>query len=436
MNKPLMKKILFVYPAFERHADAHPELREYVPCDEYLGSPSLGIASVAAMTPAGWTMEYRDDRVTPADTPTDADIVALSFFTPAATRALKLADYFRECGKTVVAGGIFPTMMPREVAPHVDAVVVGEGEGVWGQLLSDAVAGDLRPMYRGDLADLSSLPLPNVALYFGAETDTFQPDDYPLQLSRGCLLSCEACALPGTMGNQIRHFDIEQVIAQLEVLEAHGKNACLTEDTSWLPGLGRRRLVELLEFLVARGQRASVSYVGVSFPMLRTVSPKVLALAKSAGVDMFYLVTGFDPISKKAFGPGEERAKERAAEAIKRCWDAGIEPYTSFLIGNDEDDEGTADRMLEFCEETAILKAEFAIATPYPGTPRWHQLESAGRLLHRDWRRYNDANVVFQPAKLSPEQVQADYLRLWRDFYAGKEHLADIPERKMRAVQF
>ena len=34
-----------------------------------------------------------------------------------------------------------------------------------------------------------------------------------------------------------------------------------------------------------------------------------------------------------------------------------------------DDDEGTVDRMLEFAARTGIRKAEFAIFTPYPGTP-------------------------------------------------------------------
>ncbi|MDP6946608.1 MAG: DUF4070 domain-containing protein, partial [Myxococcota bacterium] len=114
--------------------------------------------------------------------------------------------------------------------------------------------------------------------------------------------------------------------------------------------------------------------------------------------------------------------------------DAGIEPYTSFLLGGDQDDEGTVDRMLAFAAEAGIRKAEFAIATPYPGTPQWHQLLAEDRLLHRDWSRYNDANVVFRPARMTPDQLQEGYLRLWREFYADKQHFirADHVERTIQ----
>jgi radical SAM superfamily enzyme YgiQ (UPF0313 family) len=154
-------KILFVYPRFERHAQAHPELLQYVPMDEYLGSPSLGMACLAAVTPAHWEIEFRDDRLVAADTPTDADLVALSFFTAAASRALELAAYFRQRGTRTVAGGLFTTAMPDVVLPHVDAVVVGVGDGAWKQLLADWEAGAMKPRHTRVPVPLASSRCPS-----------------------------------------------------------------------------------------------------------------------------------------------------------------------------------------------------------------------------------------------------------------------------------
>jgi len=430
-------KILFVYPRFQRHAEAHPELLEYVPMNEYLGSPSLGIAAIAAITPPDWEIEFRDDRVEDAATPTDADLVALSFFTGAAKRGMELADYFRTQGNTVVAGGIFPTMMPDEVQPHVDAVVVGEGEATWGPLLGDFGAGTLRPRYTAeDEVDLTGLPLPDLSVYFNNEGERYQPDDYPLQISRGCALNCHACVLPYSMTRKLRCFTMEHVTGQLEQLERAGKRACLTEDTSWFPGhSGRRRLVELLDWIIENERTASISYIGISMPMIQITSRKVLEKAKTAGVNMFYLVGGFDPITMKAFTGEDPKAWQRGIDAIKKSLDVGIEPYTSFLLGNDQDDEGTVDRMLEFAQVSGIRKAEFAISTPYPGTPQWDALVEQDRILTRDWSRYNDANAVFQPAQMTPDQVTEGYLRLWREFYADKQHYASMDQTD-RTIQF
>ncbi len=429
------KKVLFVYPRFNRHADDHPELREFVPCNEYLGSPSLGIAAVAAATPPGWEVEFRDDRVVDGGAETDADIVALSYFTPAASRGMELARDFKRRGHTVVAGGIFPTMMPDEVAPTVDAVVVGEGEPVWNQLLDDWEAGAMANRYQAAPGSACSYAPPDFSVYFDAEDNVIKPDDYPLQVSRGCPLRCHACVLPTSMGKSLRPVEFDSVISQLDQLEAAGKHACLTEDTSWLPGPARRNLEQLFDHLIARGNQAMVSYIGTSLPMIRTAPARLLDKAKTAGVDMFYLVTGFDPISMRAWTGKDQRAWDRAVEAVAKAWDHGIEPYTSFLLGGDQDDEGTVDRMLEFCEVAKIRKAEFAIATPYPGTRQWNQLVEEDRILTREWSLYNDANIVFEPAQMTVEQVQEGYLRLWREFYTGRDALRDLPYYE-RTIQF
>lgn len=428
-------KILFVYPRFARHAEAHPELRAWVPLNEYLGSPSLGIAAIAAVTPPGVEFEFRDDRLTPADSPTDADLVAFSFFTPAATRALELAAYFRALGKPTIAGGIFPTMMPALCEAHFDAVVVGEGESVWGKVLTDARAGTLQRRYRATQTQrLDEIPLPRVDLYLEKEAGHFQPDDYPVQLSRGCPMTCQACVLPFSMTRSLRHFSIDHVVGQLEQLARHGKRACLTEDTSWFPGANVKQLKLLFERIIARGAPATISYIGISMPLILTSSPAMLELAKRAGVDMFYLVGGFDPVTRGAFTGKDPKSLARAHEAVQKSLDAGIEPYTSFLLGNEGDDEGTVDRMLEFAARSGITKAEFAIFTPYPGTPAWTRLEQEQRIFDFNWSHYNDANCVFEPKLMSADQVTEGYLRLWRDFYAGK----DFSDRAVaeRTIQF
>ncbi|MFW5925471.1 MAG: B12-binding domain-containing radical SAM protein [Myxococcota bacterium] len=430
-------KVRFVYPRFQRHAEAHPELLDHVPCNEYFGPPSLGIAYLAAVTPADWEIDFRDDRLEDVGLDDEVDLVAISCFTPSAIRAMELADAFRARGRTVVMGGIFPTMCPGEAAGHADAIVIGEGERAWLHLLEDFRTGSLKPVYQADVpVDAAALPLPRVDLYMEKEGQAFCPDDYPVQLSRGCPLRCAACALPTSMGRRLRALPIGHALGLVDLLEQHGKLASLTEDTSFFPGAGARgHLGGLLEALAARERPAPVSYVGISMPMILATPGSFFERLRAAGVTMFYLVGGFDPITRKAFTGRDARARGRAADAIRKCFDHGIEPYTSFLVGNDDDDLGTFDRMLELGHASGLRKAEFAIRTPYPGTPTWDELDGAGRILHRDWSRYNDAHVVFQPAQMTPDQLQEGYMHLWREFYRPRAHLADL-ELRERTIQF
>jgi radical SAM superfamily enzyme YgiQ (UPF0313 family) len=178
-----------------------------------------------------------------------------------------------------------------------------------------------------------------------------------------------------------------------------------------------------------------VSYLGTSMPLILTTPDSFLERMRRVGIKMFYLVGGFDPVTRNAFTGKDPKAWQRALDAVRKSFDHDIEPYTSFLIGNDEDDEGTLDRMLEFGEKSGLHKAEFAIRTPYPGTPMWKELEAQGRILHRDWSQYNDANVVFRPANMTPERLLQGYFYLWKQFYRNRQGLADLDHRQ-KTIQF
>ncbi len=435
-------KIAFVYPAFDRHADSNPELLEFVPCNEYLGPPSNGIAAVAACTPEGHEITFIDDRVTRFDPSVHkADLYAMSFFTPAATRALEIGDQLLALGKPVVAGGIFPSMMPDEVQPHVTSVIVGEGEPVWPGLLEDAAAGRLKARYNSPGAgELGAYPPPRLDLYLNAETDWHRPDDYPMQLSRGCPLTCNACVLPSQMGRMMRWQSDENLISVMTQLTKAGKLISFTEDTSVTFAYGARRkfrrFLEMVLRLQAEGLPLKFSYLGISMPMILNLPDELFAILKATGMDRFYLVGGFDPITRKAFGLGDAKALDKAKAAIARCHDFGIQPYVSFLMGNPDDDEGTFERMVRFGHDTGIDLAEFCISTPYPGTPLWHEYTAEGRMLGRPWKYFNDANVTFRPHKMTPERLLEGYLFTWREFYRGRQQELEPREHLHRTIQF
>jgi radical SAM superfamily enzyme YgiQ (UPF0313 family) len=430
-------RLTFIYPAFKRHAQAHPELLDCVPCNEYFGPPSLGIAYLAAVTPPSWEISFFDDRIEKmADLP-EANLYAISTFTPSAVRAMEIADILRESGAKVVMGGIFPTLMTDEVLPHCDAVVAGEGEGVWPRVLADAEAGTLGGVYRADEpVDLATLPRPRIDLYLDKESEEYHPDDYPLQQSRGCPVQCEACVVPLTMGRKMRFYPPEHVIETARLLGSRGKFASFTEDTAFMMFSGaRRRFKKLLRAFAETEGVCKISYTGVSMPMLLVVEDETFSLLRDAGVNMFYLVGGFDQITKKAFLEGNDKELGEAKEVIARCHEHGITPYTSFLVGHDEDDPGVFERIVRFANETGIERAEFAIYTPYPGTPAWDRLQAQGRIITRDWSLFNDANVTFRPALMSDSELLDGYLYLWKEFYKTRQDLRD-EDRTQKTIQF
>jgi radical SAM superfamily enzyme YgiQ (UPF0313 family) len=87
----------------------------------------------------------------------------------------------------------------------------------------------------------------------------------------------------------------------------------------------------------------------------------------------------------------------------------GIQVNGSFVLGFDHDGPDVFERTVEWIEANRLECATFHILTPYPGTPLFRQLEAQGRILHRDWGRYDTAQVVFQPKHMSPEDLDRGY---------------------------
>src|ERR1043165_433840 len=116
--------------------------------------PSLALLTIAGATPEGVELEYVevDDVASFAAKPRlDFDFVALSTYTARAFDAYLVADAYRARGVPVVFGGLHATVLPEEVALHADAVVAGEAEAVWPEVVRDFQRGGragLKKIYR------------------------------------------------------------------------------------------------------------------------------------------------------------------------------------------------------------------------------------------------------------------------------------------------
>ena len=172
----------------------------------------LGLMVLAGMTPPEWEVTILDENMGTPDYAGMArpDLVGITAFTSQANRAYELAAYFRHLGVPVVMGGIHATMCLDEAMAHADAVVTGEAEGVWADVLEDARHGSLKRQYDGGLADIDAVPLARHELLsegyaFGA-----------IQTTRGCPLNCSFCSVTAFNGAQYRQRPIADVVREFQ----------------------------------------------------------------------------------------------------------------------------------------------------------------------------------------------------------------------------
>jgi radical SAM superfamily enzyme YgiQ (UPF0313 family) len=369
--------------------------------------PYLSLTAVAALTPPDIEVAVEDENVQEIDFEDRPDLAAISIMTPLARRGYEIADRFRQRSVPVVMGGFHATWMPAEAGQHADSVVVGEAEQSWPRLIQDFKQGRLQNFYRPDgLADLAGLPIPRRDLlkkgaYFFTNT---------MQISRGCPFECLFCSVTAFYGHTYRLRPLEEVKREVDLLLKE-KNFIFFVDDNIAGNSGYAR--ELFSFL--KGLRVKwLSHASLNI----AEDDRLLAAAAESGC--YGLFIGFESLSQETLRGHHKTANkvERYKDLIRKIHDRGIGIEGSFIFGSDEEDESVFGRVADFCEETRIDAAVFAILTPYPGTRIYEQFEREGRILSRNWDLYDMDHVVFRPRRMSVEQLQEGHDWVNRRFYS------------------
>jgi radical SAM superfamily enzyme YgiQ (UPF0313 family) len=146
---------------------------------------------------------------------------------------------------------------------------------------------------------------------------------------------------------------------------------------------------------------------------------ELLEAAARSGCKQLFL--GLESISQpnmEEVHKGFNRVAEYA-RIIERIHAHGIAVQAGIVFGFDNDTPEIFEGTVDFLEGAGVQNATFNILTPYPGTPLFRRLEAEGRILTRDWRRFNGrTNVVFQPKQMSAAELLAGYRYANERFYS------------------
>jgi radical SAM superfamily enzyme YgiQ (UPF0313 family) len=369
--------------------------------------PYLSLTTLAALTPAGVEIKIEDENTQEIDFQDRPDLVAISIMTPLAKRGYEIADRFRGLSIPVVIGGFHATWMAEEAGRHADAVVLGEAEGVWPRVIEDCRRGALQQVSRGvGRPELRGLPLPRRDLlkkgaYFFTNT---------MQIGRGCPFQCDFCSVTAFFGHTCRLRPLAEVRREVELLLQKQDFIFFVDDNIiGDPGYARELFAALREFRVKWVSHASIN-----------IAENEALLRQAAASGCHGLFIGFESLSQETLRSHHKAANraDRYGELIRKIHDQGIGIEGSFIFGSDDDDPSVFARVEEFCEENKIDAAVFAVLTPFPGTRLYDQLEREGRILSRDWSLYDMGHVVFQPRRMTVEQLQEGHDWANRRFYS------------------
>lgn len=378
-------KLKIVYPSWpklERQTEFH--------------LPPHGPVVFAATVPEGVDIIFEDDNVEQINFDEHVDLAAVStMLTCQLPRAFEIAAEFRARKVPVIFGGISTILHGEEVAQHADSVFLGETEGRFSKVLEDFENGRLQPVYN------YMNDRPDVGLIGPARRDILKRELYNyrgvqmldlVHASRGCKFNCFPCCSGFLGGRKFRPRPIDKVIAEMEQIPNNRLfivDNSLAQDRDWL--------IELFTAMKPLKKK------WVSHPIL--YDEEVLKLASEAGCWYVYQAI-FD-------------TSDVIRDRIKMLKDFEIGVEGTIILGLDDQDVDYIKRLVNFLCENEVDVAEFTILTPFPHSPIREQMEKDGRILHNNWIEYTADKVVFQPLKMTPEELQDVYYYAWDTFYAN-----------------
>jgi radical SAM superfamily enzyme YgiQ (UPF0313 family) len=325
------------------------------------------------------------------------DVVGIGIHTGNALKGYRIGHLAHERGATVVFGGIHSTLFPEEVREHglADAVVSGDGDLVWGQLLADAESGDLKPTYDGGRIEADS--------FLPARWDLLPADRYmwgSVQTVRGCPKHCSFCSVWRTDGQKPRQRGVSGVISEIVALRRKGFRFILLADDNFYPvtladlAAADRRADKLqLATLTAIRQerfelmaqleklpRDMVFYTQIT--MEAAEDPEFLGAMRRANIKGALVgVESVTPEGLKAVYKDFNDAGEALVTKLQSFRTHGVHVLGSFIFGLPTDTPATFEATADIAQRAGVTFAQFVMLTPFPGTvdfAAWEKNEADG----------------------------------------------------------
>jgi radical SAM superfamily enzyme YgiQ (UPF0313 family) len=410
-------KILLVFPRIEHGVATYQDRGSW--SSILFGYPIITLPHLAALTPKEHSVSIIDENYDPIDYSTDADLIGITSYTMTAPRVYQIADEFHSRGKKVVLGGYHPTAMPEEAKKHADSVVLGEAEATWGQVIKDAEKGKLKPFY-GPEPDFNIDDVPPIR----RDLIKHNPILGAVQTTRGCPNQCEFCAIASFCKHGVKQRPIKNVVEEIRQMP---NRLFIIHDPSLTvnPNYSRELFKQLIKEKIHKSWVANGNA-----NVLGKIDDDFLDLARKAGCAEWFV--GFESVSQAALNGIKKTVNtvEDFKKMIKRVHDHGMTVQGGIIFGFDQDTPDIFDATLQKMYEWELDVVEINILTPYPGTPLFERLDKEGRILSKDWSRYNQVDVVFQPKNMTVDELYAGTRKVARKYFS----MGNVIPRMVRSM--
>jgi len=392
-------------------------------------------------------------------------LVGIGAMTRMIAKAYRMADAIRAAGVPVVMGGPHVTEMPNEALGrdggirHADAVAIGEADETWPMIVGDAACGQLKETY-GAVDESDREHKPSLQPYPLIPWDTLDLNHFnlvpkvmrpvlrflkvrmnsfhviPIESGRGCPYGCEFCTVTGFFGKSIRFRSNASIVEEMSRLKVRamregGQIVVSFVDDNFAINITRTKSL-LRDIIAANVQLPYVAQISAN--LLRD-DELVDLIAASGGCWLFIGMESIDPANLAGVNKGFNKPGEYA-DILDRLARRNIYAITSFIFGMDNDTPGIADRTLEQIRSWPPGLPVFSMLMPFPATPLYKRLESAGRLTRpRHWLDFAPFQIAHTPLKMSASEVHHEIALAWTASYSSERIAEAINSISHKSVE-
>lgn len=389
---------------------------------KFLTYAPLTLTTLASLVPEDFNAELQiiDEGVDDVDyAPLAPDIVCLTGITGHILRSYDIADSFRKRGITVIIGGVHATLMPEEAKQHADSVVIGFAYKTFPRALKDWKNGKLKDYYEEKNVCLSGIPIPR--------RDLLNKNRYIVpnttQAVFGCPHKCEFCVISATRSGY-HHRPILEIIEDIKSMKS---KLIIFLDPSPIEDM------DYIKKLYHAMIPLKIKWMGLSTSKIID-DDELLDLAHKSGCAG--LLIGFESVSERSLKKMNKHfnSLEKHYRLIRELHKRNIAIMGCFVFGSDEDDKNIFKETVDFCLKTGIDLPRFTVYTPFPTTQLFNRLEAEGRLLTKNWYKYNCQNVVFQPKNMTVKELEEGLDYAWKECYSVKNTVKRLLKARTRIL--
>ncbi len=347
------------------------------------------------------------------------DLVGFSLSATEHNQGLRLAKIAKQNNLPTIVGGYHPTALPDMMLSHpqIDAVVRGEGEATMKEIIEKGTFEDvlgvsyqrngkiIHNQDRKPIADLDALPFParNLRLYPYKSQDRVTDCDV-ITMYRGCNGLCSFCCEPSMSQGCLRTRTPENVMKELlEMSEYHNRKPVnvMFADPHFM---GNPKQVSRLCDLMMEHD-LNMEFCALVRADAMAANPEIVKKMCKVGIRRFEM--GIESPNAKDLQATKKGITSKVhGQAVKNIRENGGRAGGTFVIGLPDQTEEEIKTFPVYAKEIGLTGAAFGIATPFPATDFYKDMDAQGLIFETNWDNFDEMHSVYTTKYLTKERIE------------------------------